>query len=311
MKESFKLKTREKKKVSVDVFYPESDPKAIVQIAHGMAEHKKRYHDFAYHLTARGFLVYVHDHRGHGKSKIASLPRGLAGINHSWKLMQDDLMQLHGFIEARHEGVPIFLLGQSMGSMLAMEFAAEYGEDIAGLLLSGIPADPGFRGRVMQVVAGAIVLVKGSTNPSSWLDQKLFGDMNGFISKPRTRFDWLTRDEKEVDKYIEDPWCGYVYPAAFYYELIKGALRAWRKETFRYAPDHLPVLLFGGSDDPAGNFGESIKKAAFLYREAGKQDVIYKIYQDGRHEMLNELNRKEVYEDIVSWMEEKIQVWMG
>ncbi len=310
-KERFKLKTREKKKVSVDVYHPEGEPLAALQVLHGMAETKDRYEDFAQTLAGRGIVVYVYDHRGHGKSKIDSLPLGLASVHHSWKTMRDDVLQVTGLIEARHPGIPLFLLGHSMGSLLARDFAGKEGTHLAGLILSGTAANPGLKGLLGQWLSGFLVLVQGSTKISPLLDRLLFGRANDFLEKPRTRFDWLTRDETLVDKYIQDPLCGYICPAGFYHELIKGTRRAWRKEAFARTPGDLPIYVFGGGKDPIGNFGQAVVDTAERYRSAGVRDVVQKVYPEGRHEMLNELNRQDVYRDVAIWMEEKMRNWKG
>ena len=225
-------------------------------------------------------------------------------------MLMDDLMQLEGLAEARHPGLPVFVLGHSMGSLLARCFAADYGRDLAGLVLSGTPADPGITGMAGQILA-TLMLAAGPLRENRTLDRLLFGRGNARIPEAKTPFDWLTRDDTAVSTYMEDPNCGFVYPTAFYHELIRGARLAWSTGTFRGTPPELPVYLLGGDEDPMGNYGQALRDAADRYRKAGLQDVTVRLYPGGRHEMFNELNREDVFRETALWMEEKIVNWKG
>lgn len=310
MSEQFRLKTGKKKKLAVEVFHPRDEAKAVVVAVHGMAEHSGRYRDLARYLSGRGFVVYIYDQREHRESRISTLPRGLGSLRENWEVLMDDLMQLEGLAEARHPGLPVFVLGHSMGSLLARCFAADYGRDLAGLVLSGTPADPGITGMAGQILA-TLMLAAGLLRENRTLDRLLFGRGNARIPEAKTPFDWLTRDDTAVSTYMEDPDCGFVYPTAFYHELIRGARLAWSTGTFRGTPPELPVYLLGGDEDPMGNYGQALRDAADRYRKAGLQDVTVRLYPGGRHEMFNELNREDVFRETALWMEEKIVNWKG
>lgn len=304
MKERFTMKTRERYEIAVRVHIPgEEKPRGVVQILHGMAEHKKRYRDIAGYLKKRGLIVYVHDQRGHGKSQLASLLPGTLGLRNGWENLVSDAMQLNSLIHSRHPELPIVLLGHSMGSTLARECARRYGHKMAGMVLSGPARNPGRAGLPGQWRARAEMILRGHHRPSPSLDRLLFRDANARIPDARTPYDWLSRDTGVVDAYVDDPLCGFVCPASFYYELIRGLRQAWEPDTFAGTPKNLAVFVFGGSEDPIGAYGQAVRETADGYRAAGLRDVTDRVYPGGRHEMLNEINRADVYRDLANWID--------
>lgn len=302
----FKVKTREKVALHVERVLPDGAPRACVLIVHGMAEHKGRYASFAQFLASHGFAVYTYDQRGCGKTRIDTLPWGFMDFQNGWERLLDDCQQLIGFIEAEQEGVPLVLLGHSMGSLVARVTAARKGRHLAGLVLSGTSAPPGLKGAFGAYLAGLVHWFTDKKQPSPFLDRLLFKDYNQRIEAPRTRFDWLSRDESVVDAYLQDEACGFVCPASFYLELIKGARQAWRPRTFERTDPALPILLLSGEEDPVGDYGTGVRLAARRYRDAGVRHVHLALYEGGRHEMLNEWNRREVYQDVLAFLDERV-----
>ena len=285
---------------------PETPAKAVVQIAHGMAEHAGRYQRLAEALCAAGYAVYANDHRGHGKTAGDPSQVGYFADTDGWFKVAADLRQLTDLVKTRHPHVPVFLLGHSMGSFLVRTCIIQNAEGIAGAVLSGTGGDPGLLGQVGMALARAIGAFKGRRTPSPLLNQMSFGGFNKPFAPTRTEFDWLSRDPAEVDKYVADPYCGGVFSAGFFVDLLTGLAFFHRRENVARVPDDLPVYLFSGAADPVGRNTRGVRQVADAYRRAGLRDVTVRCYAGGRHEMFNETNRIEVYKDLIAWMDARL-----
>ncbi len=285
---------------------PEGSPRAVVQIAHGMAEHSDRYARFAQSLTDDGYAVYAHDHRGHKGTAVDHAHEGYFADHDGWGTAVRDMASITATLRAEQPGVPVFLFGHSMGSFLSRSYAAEYAEDLAGLVLSGTAGDPGalaLAGIAISTIQGKL---RGRRHPSGLMDTMSFGQYNAAFKPNRTKSDWLSRDPAEVDKYIADEWCGNVFTAGFYADLL-GGLRQINSDTLvAKVPKDLPILVFSGDQDPVGAAGKGPTAVAEQYRRLGVHDVTLKLYPGGRHEMLNETNRDEVTADVIAWLDAKL-----
>ncbi len=283
----------------------QADIKAVVQIAHGMAEHSARYDNFADTLTKNNFGVYANDHRGHGRTAGTVDNLGYFASNNGWDLVVNDMGLLTNIIKKRHPGIPVFLLGHSMGSFLCRDYMFSHARDtdINGVILSATAGSPGLLGDIGIIIAKAECILRGKRARSPLLDKLSFGSFNKAFKPNRTKFDWLSRDNKEVDKYINDPFCGTVFTAGFFNDLLMGIKKINKASNLALIPENLPVYLFSGSDDPVGDFKKGVEKVYESYVKAGIQDLNIKFYEKGRHEMLNEINRDSVYADIMNWLE--------
>jgi len=281
----------------------ESKVKAVVQIAHGMAEHSARYKLFAQKLTVNNFGVYANDHRGHGKTagKIKNL--GYFADNNGWDLVVGDMNQLTTIIKKNHPNIPVFLFGHSMGSFLARDYMFTYGDNIVGVILSGTAGDPGLLGNAGIIISKIETIFKGKKAQSPLMDKLSFGSFNKTFKPNRTSFDWLSRNDAQVDKYVEDPFCGTVFKAGFFNDLLKGIKKINKPSNIQNTPKDLPVYLFSGTNDPVGDFTKGVNKVYKSYEKAGIKDLSIKFYENGRHEMLNEINSEEVYHDVINWLE--------
>ncbi len=276
--------------------------RATVQISHGMAEHAARYERFAKQLTAAGYAVYASDHRGHGKTAGSLENVGYLADESGWDKVVDDMHVLTGMIRKENKKAPIFLFGHSMGSFLSRQYAMLHGGELTGLILSGTGGDPGLLGKIGLLVAKREAAKKGGRAKSPLLDKLSFGAFNKAFRPNRTNFDWLSRDNAEVDKYVADPFCGEVFTAGFFCDMLGGLAFINKKENIRNIPRDLPVYLFSGSLDPVGANTKGVLQVYNSYVNAGIKDVTYKFYRDGRHEMLNETNREEVFADVIAWL---------
>ncbi len=295
----------DKKNVHYYQWSPEdrSDVRAIVQIAHGMAEHAGRYGRFASFLVENGFAVFANDHRGHGKT--AGIPEQVGYFENGnfWESAILDMHTLGEIATTKYPGKPRFLIGHSMGSLLARDYISRHGNELGGVLLSATGGDPGLLGLIGLLIARVEALFKGRKNPSPLLNSLSFGKFNQPFKPNRTDFDWLSRDENEVDKYVADPLCGTVFTTGFFIDLIKGVHKINSFKTYSATPRHLPIMLMAGDKDPVGDMGKGVTQVFNFYKNNGLENVILKLYKECRHEILNETNREEVFEDVLDWLE--------
>ncbi|MEI2774700.1 MAG: alpha/beta hydrolase [Tetrasphaera sp.] len=282
---------------------PQRQAKAIVQIAHGMAEHAARYERFAAALTAAGYAVYANDHRGHGGTHPVGRGHGYFADRDGFATVVDDMRAVTEVARAENPDLPVFLFGHSMGSFLARAYAARFGSELAGLVLSGTAGDQGVLGKVGLGLALAEARVRGRHHVSPLLDSMSFGQYGKAFKPTRTKFDWLSRDEAEVDKYVADPLCGNVFTAGFFVDLIRGLNHIHDPATTAKVPADLPIHLMAGSMDPVGAQTKGVDQVAAQYRKAGVAQVTTRYYLGGRHELLNETNRDEVTADLIGWLD--------
>lgn len=260
------------------------EPRAAVQIAHGLAEHGERYDRFATALNRAGFLAFASDHRGHGRTGQDRL--GDFGDVGFGGLIAD--VAEYGSALAGDHDVPLFLFGHSMGSFASQSIIVDHSEHYAGVVLSGSTA--------LDVLAAGLAESEGPAGLEAF--------NAGF--EHRTGYEWLSRDESEVDAYVADPWCGFDLPDEMVPSLFAPAARLGDPSVLAEIRSDLPLLLASGSDDPLAGGGELVELLGQRYREAGVTDVTVTVYPAGRHEILNETNRDEVTADIIEWLTQHI-----
>ncbi len=305
----FKLATRDGIEISINKWQPDGDIpcKGVIQIAHGMAEWAYRYDYFANALNQAGYIVYANDHRGHGLTAPSTEDIGYISNGDGFVDMVEDMRELNEFIRQEHPSLPVVLFGHSMGSFLSQRFIQLYGQDIQGVILSG---SNGKQSPIINfgiMVAYIEMKTKGRKHRSKLLDSLTFASYSKAFSPNRTDFDWLSRDEKQVDRYIQDPYCGAIFTSSFFYDFLRGLKLITKRKNLRTIPRDIPIYIFSGSMDPVGFFGKGIKNLVDMYNAIGLENVSYKLYPGGRHEMLNEINRDEVIEDIIAWFGKNIE----
>lgn len=299
---SFTLETSDRMNIHVYNWDITDKPRAIIQIAHGMAEHAGRYNDFARFLNKHQFIVYANDHRGHGKTISLPDEQGFLAAENGFKRVVDDMKLLNDHIHEEHPNLPVILLGHSMGSFLSRRYVQLYGESVDGLILSGTGYDQGIIGKAGIALAKMEIRRIGMRTPSPMLDQLVFGQYNKRFAPARTKFDFLTRDIDQVDLYIDDPLCGFTCTAGFFHDLFRGLSLIHKKREVARTPYALPIFILSGDHDPVGDYGDGVMKVYDLYNRYCEH-VDVKLYRDGRHEMLNELNREMVYDNIYEWIQ--------
>lgn len=279
--------------------------KAVIQIAHGMAEHLERYEKFADVLCANGIAVYINDHLGHGLSVTSKENLGYFGEKEGWKNFVEDGYKLMKIAKSEFPGKPYIFFGHSMGSFVARAFSAKYANELAGAVFCGT-SGPNPAAGIAVKIAEVIAKVKGVYHRSKLIDKVAFGTYNNRFEK-RTAFDWLSRDKEEVDTYIADEYCGFLFTAYGYRDLFSLLAYVSSKEWFKSFPKELPVFIISGSEDPVGEYSKGINKVADMLKAEGKNNVEVKLYKDGRHEILNEKAAfDEVCKDVIAFVNSKI-----
>jgi alpha-beta hydrolase superfamily lysophospholipase len=302
--QTFELRADDGVALHVYRFEPESAPaKAVVQIEHGMAEHAARYRSVAETLTAAGYAVYADDHRGHGKSARSPADLGFLAEQDGWGRVARDFERLRERIVEEHPRKPVFLLGHSMGSLLAQSYVAEHGRELAGLVLSGTGGGSGPLVRVGRAIAKLERLRVGPRGRSKLLQALTFGAYNKGFTPNRTGYDWLSRDDAEVDRYIADPLCGFDFTVQGWIDVMSGVISIESAATIAKVPKTLPVYMLSGALDPVGRASVGVKWLADQYRGAGLSDVTVRLYEGARHELFNETNRDQVLDELVAWLD--------
>ena len=292
-------------KVCARLWVPENQPKAIVQIIHGIAEHVERYDHFARYLNELGYMVVAEDHMGHGNSITEEVPQGyFAG---GWDAAVEDCCSLMRNTMAQYPGVPYILFGHSMGSFLARSILIKHPDSgIAAAIICGSAWMPELVIQGGKFISGLLMHGAGAKQPSTLLQKIMFSGYDKRIEQPRTGSDWLTRDAAIVDAYEADPLCGFAPTPALANAMMNGLLYIQKGSNLNLMNKDLPVWFIAGEEDPVGGYGEGVQKAAQMFVNSGMKQVSVKLYPGCRHEILNELNKEEVYADVAAWIGSKL-----
>ena len=282
-------------------------PVAVLQIVHGVAEYVGRYDDFARFLNRRGIIVVGHDHLGHG----LSLPEGgtpvYFGDGNTWSTPVDDIYVLHTKLKEQYPHLPLLLMGHSMGSFLSRTYLIRYPGTVKAAILMGT----GWQSAA--ALTGGLALAgmlkrRNAAATNDTVTELAFGAYNKTFKPNRTDYDWLSADEENVDAYMADPLCGQDATVGLFYEMLSGIRFNQRRGNLERMDKTMPILLISGEDDPVGGMGAGVRQTYAEFKRAGITDCTLKLYPGLRHELLNEkAHRDEIYQDIWSWMEEKLK----
>lgn len=283
---------------------PQGRPAAAVQIIHGLAEHAGRYRRIAEALTAAGYAVYASDLRGHGRTATNSETLGFFSERGGWRKCLEDVWQVNRAIAAENPVAPLVVLGHSMGATLARQFMAEHGDVLAGVVLSGSSGQPTLLALSGRLIARAEKLRLGARGRSTLIRSLTFDAFNKRFEPARTKFDWLSRDPAEVDKYVADPLCGFNASLQLWIDMLDG----WRgiAKSCAGVPKTLPIYIISGSHDPVSAGTKMLEPLLVQYRIGGLQ-AQHKFYPEARHELLNEINREEVTTDLLEWIRQALR----
>ncbi len=285
---------------------PDTAPKAVIQIAHGIAEHINRYEDFMNFLAENGYVAVGNDHLGHGQSFESIGDEGFFAEENGWDYVVEDMDRLREQMRQEYHDLPYIFFGHSMGSFLTRTYLIRHPEKYDAAILSGT----GHQGKALVLAgytaANLMVRSKGPRGDGQMLNDMAFGSYCKRIPNPRTPFDWLSRDEENVDRYIADPLCGFVAKVSLYRDMMYGVKFITSQKNIDTMSKEQPIYFMSGDADPVGDYGKGVQKAYDAFCKAGLKDVTIRLYPDGRHEMLNEVNKGKVYQDILNWLNAKV-----
>lgn len=282
--------------------WPNEHGKAWVHLHHGMAEHIDRYDAFAQQLVKAGYAVLGHNHRGHGSS--ATTQQGLYGSENGWLKVLQDISTVRE--DVCNDDRPYYIFAHSMGSFICQAYLTR--EDIPkpgpikGLILSGSNLQSPFLSKAGLAVASMERMRLGKQGTSKLINFLSFGSFNNAFKPARTDFDWLSRDPEQVDLYVKDDLCGFDCSAGLWCDLLVGLGELYGSGNLKHFPTEYPVYIFGGDKDPVGLMGKGLPKLAQAYKAAGNPDVTMRLYENGRHEMLNETNKQQVMDEVIDWL---------
>lgn len=300
MEDTCWLTMRDQTPIFIKIWKPEMEPKAIIQLSHGMAEHIGRYEEFGKIFAQKGYLVFGNDHRGHGQTGLKQGLLGYFANENGFSKTVDDLKNVAEHVKAKYPTLPFYLFGHSMGSFIARNYIQTYSNRIDGLILSGTGYYP------PAVIKSAKQMAKQipAKEPSDLMNKLVFGKNNKRISPNHTPFDWLSRDKDEVSKYIADPLSGFVPTGQFFIDLFKGIEIMQSANRNALIRKDLPILFISGDHDPIGNYSRGVWKAANLYNKLRLTNISVLLFEGARHELLHEINKSEVFTIIDKWLNE-------
>ena len=299
--EEFYLASNGAGRIHCGLWEPEGTARAVVQIIHGIAEHIGRYEQFAQFLTQRGIVVCADDHMGHGLSVEAGGTYGY--FSGGWMAAVADERALYEEMKRRYPDLPYIMLGHSMGSFLLRTYLYTYPGELTGAIISGTGWQPKAALKAGLALCRLEQLRLGETGCSGLLKELMFGAYNKKFKPNRTPNDWICSDEAVVDAYTNDDLCGFDATVGLTRDMLTGISMNQKPENLRKMDKDLPVLFVSGMQDPVGAMGEGVLRCIDAFKRAGLRNVTIRLYPEGRHEMLNEVNRTEVYADVLSWLE--------
>lgn len=295
-----------KNKIHARMCVPDAEPRAIVQIIHGIAEYIDRYDEFMSFLADNGIIAVGTDHLGHGKSIESEEQTGFFAYDNGWDYVVRDEEVLRLAMHENYPELPIIVFGHSMGSFMTRTLLIRYPDAFNAAIISGT----GNQGAALVngglFMGNLVTGLRGAHHYSKFLNNLAFGSYNKIYENPKTEYDWLSRDEANVQKYIDDPLCGFIPSCSLFRDMMTGVKFITNKKNLTAMNKDMPVYFMSGDMDPVGECGKGVQKAYNNFLEAGMKDVSIKLYPGGRHEMLNEINKDEVYADILAWLDSKI-----
>ncbi len=293
------------KQIFYDTVEPECKPKAVVQVIHGMCEYFGRYVDFSRFMTENGYAVVGDDHLGHGRTAEKDEDKGFFADNNGWRFLVRDEKKMTDIIREKYPNTPVILLGHSMGSFIARMYLSWYSEGITSAIFmgtsAGVPA--GAAGTAVKLLENAA----GTKTPLATSQEMFYRFLTRRVPDKTGELDWITRDKEKTAFFKTDPLGNFAFTAGAYRDLVKLLNEISEKDWAYSLPKDLPVMLMSGEEDPIGDYGKGVKKVYRRLIKAGMTDVSIRLYVDARHELINEINRSEVYADILSFADKTVK----
>lgn len=274
----------------------------VLQLVHGMIEYIDRYDEWASYMAAQGFLVIGHDHLGHGGSVSDEEEYGHFPVGRGNEYLIGDIHRVRRAVQKKYPDLPYFIMGHSMGSFLTRQYIMMHGEGLSGAIIMGTGSQPDLILKSGKLLCLALKAAYGWKHRSGLMDAIAFGAYNKKIKPLRTPKDWLSVNEANVDKYLQDPLCSFQFTLSGTYQMLRGIEYIQKKEHIGQIPRQLPIFFIAGACDPVGNYGKGVEAVSDSYVKAGIQDVMVTLYDQDRHEILKEDNKEQVFEDLSDWI---------
>lgn len=288
--------------------FPDCEPRAVIQIAHGIADYIGRYDEMAEFFASKGFLVVGNDHLGHGENIKDEFDVGFFAAQNGWNHVVADMDRLRGIIKEKYPSIPYIFLGHSMGSFLVRTYIIKHPDKYDAVILSGTGHMPPPLVLGGYALASAAVKKNGPRANGQFLNDIAFGSYNKRIENPVSPFDWVCSDPNEVAKYAADPWCGFAAKVSLYRDMMGGIKFIIDKKNIAKMSKTQPVYFYAGEEDPVGEYGKGVERAYKAFCKAGCMDVTMKLYPGRRHEMHNEPNKLQVFKDILDWINARFPI---
>ena len=292
-------------KINLYSLIPSNEVRAIVHISHGMVEHSQRYSRFANELCKSGYAVYTNDMRGHGQTLAHDAPQGVFAKSNGFQLILEDQNEIIELAKERHPNKTVICFGHSLGSIVNLNFALKYPDQVSALACWNSGIETGLLPRVSRVILSLESIFRKPHLPSLFAWKLSFGAWNAKFKPNRTEFDWLSQDEKEVDLYVDDPLCGFEASISMWRDILEGVFYAGHKNNLIRLSNSLPVHIIGGAEDPCTNNGGDMTKLAAKLKSQGMKDVTCNILEGTRHETLNEINRDQTTAQFIEWLNQR------
>ena len=292
--------------VVMSIWEPDQAPKGIVQIFHGMVEHIDRYEDFAHYLNSKGYVVAGDDHRGHGRTAGVDF-LGKVPFGHTYFDTIDDEKVITSYLKERYGDLPLFVFAHSYGSFLGQGYIQQNSQNIDGCILSGSANMSGISPKIGRFVANIQHKMHGKDMTAEFIKNMTFGAYEKPFKKEKRQNAWLNRDASACEKYNADKYCNYTMSVGFYKNFFDGLCRIYEAERLAGIDKKLPIFIVSGDKDPVGKMGKLVSKLYDMYTQLGIEDVKIKLYEDARHEIINELNKDEVYADVAGWLDNLVE----
>mgnify|MGYP001159623799 CR=1 FL=1 len=292
-------------KINLYSLLPLNEARAVIHITHGMAEHSFRYSRFAFQLGAAGFAVFAHDLRGHGQTIADDSPQGVFAKSDGFNIVLKDQNEIVNLIRKRLPNRPVICFGHSLGSIINLNFVLKYPDQVDALACWNSGVETGLLPRASRTILAIEGFFRNQNLPSLIAWKLSFEAWNSKFKPNRTKSDWLSRDENEVNLYINDPYCGFEVSISMWRDVLDGVFYAGNKKNLQKLPKELPVHIIGGAEDPCTLKGSDMEKLAIKLQNIGLSDVTCSILKGTRHESLNEINRDQTTEQFIKWLKER------
>lgn len=299
------VKMSDEQEIYTVIYKPGETPIGHVHILHGLAEHIGRYEEFAQFLVLNGYVVSGHDHRGHGHTGKKQNQIGFFTDKDGFERVTEDVREVLHAVRKEITCENPILFAHSMGSFIGRRYIQKYGQSVSKIILSGTGGPSGASGKVGKLLAAGFSIVKGKQTENPLLDKMSFGKFNASFKDGQTSFDWLSSDPSEVQKYIDDPMCGFVTSNQLFTDLLNGLDVIHDNKEIANIPKKLPILMISGSKDPVSKDGKQVWLVANQYKKAGLIDITVVLVEEKRHELLNEIGKEETFEMVLQWMKKK------